>query len=221
MQSTAQSAYRIGMLAGAAVGMACCGPALAQVGIARADDFEQCRRAETMVELRLKSCTNVIGDTSRLGEIRAEAYLNRGNAHEELGRPADAIEDYTQGLKLNPEYRALYHRRGLAYDREGKTDLAIADFSEAIRLDPKDTEALVYRGLSHAALGDHVKAIPDFDAALAEDPDDAAVLTIRGESREAIGDRDRAIGDFRRALELDPDREEAEVGLARLGAKGK
>lgn len=186
-------------------------------GTAAPDDFEQCQRAETMVELRLKSCTNVISDPSRIAEIRAEAYLNRGAAQEDLGDFTRAIEDYTQGLKLNPDYRALYHRRGLAYDHQGKTDLAIADFSHAIRLDPKDTEALVYRGLSYASLGDHDRAILDYNAALAESPDDADILAIRGESREALGDRDRAGADFRKALEIDPENTEAAEGLARLG----
>lgn len=196
-----------------------CSTAWAQIGIVRMDDFEQCRRAETMVELRLKSCTAVIEDISKIAEVRAEAYLNRGIAHEELGNIAAAIADYTEGLKFNPDYRMLYHRRGLAHDLDGKRDLAIADFSQAIRIDSKDVEALIYRGLSYAAEGDHSRAILDYDAALAEEPDDAAVLAIRGESREALGDRDRAIADYRKALELDPENDAAGEGLARLGAE--
>jgi tetratricopeptide (TPR) repeat protein len=212
-RSAAPEASRVPTLAAAVLA---CGGAWAQVGAFNPDDFEQCRREESMAELRLKSCTSVIDDATRLGEIRAEAYLNRGIAHEELGQTERAIEDYSQGLKLNPDYRSLYNRRGLAYDQEGKQDLAIADFSQAIRLDPKDTEALIYRGLSYAAQDDHDKAIRDYDAALAENPDDPLLLAIRGESREALGDRDRAIADFRRALELDPKSEEAKEGLERL-----
>lgn len=197
------------------------GMATAQVGLASADDFEQCRRAETMAELRLKACTSVIEDSSRIAEVRAEAYLNRGGAHEELGNLPPAIADYTEGISLNPSNPTLYHRRGLAYDLDGKRDLAIADFSQAIRINPKDVEALIYRGLSYAAEGDHDRAVLDYDAAIAEEPDDALVLAIRGESREALGNRDSAIADYRRALELDPGNEEAEAGLARLGARRK
>lgn len=198
-------------------GLLACEAAVGQVGTARLDDFEQCRRPEAMVELRLKSCTSVIDDSTRITVIRAEAHLNRGIAREELGNLAEAIDDYTQGLKLNPEHRGLYHRRGLAYDQEGKSDLAIADFSHAIRLDPKDVEALIYRGLSYAALGDHHRAILDYDAALDENPDEAAVLAFRGESHEAIGDRERAKADFHRALKLEPGNGDAKAGLARLG----
>lgn len=211
----------IGALAVAATAVVLAGTAAAQVGIIKSDDFEQCRRAETMVESRLKSCTGVIEDSSRIAEVRAEAYLNRGIAHEELGNVTAAIADYTEGLKLNRDYRVLYHRRGLAYDLEGKRDQAIADFSQAVRIDPKDTEALVYRGLSYAAQGDHNRAILDYNAALAEEPENAIVIAIRGESREALGDRDTAVADYRKALELDPGNEGAEAGLARLGASGR
>ncbi len=48
--------------------------AIAQTGIASTDDFEQCRREETMAELRLKACTAVIEDSSRIDEVRAEAF---------------------------------------------------------------------------------------------------------------------------------------------------
>jgi len=188
----------------------------AQIGAPDGDDFDRCRREASLPEARLKSCSNVIADTARMSDIRAEAYLNRGAAHEELGLTAKAIEDYSQGLMLNPNYRLLYHRRGLVYGDEGKHDLAIADFSQAIRLDPKDTEALAYRGLSYAGQDQHEKAILDYDAALAEAPDDPLILAMRGESREALGHRDAATADFRRALELDAQNELAKDGLERL-----
>jgi tetratricopeptide (TPR) repeat protein len=193
--------------------------AIAQTGIASTDDFEQCRREETMAELRLKACTAVIEDSSRIDEVRAEAFLNRGMAHAQLGDTSAAIADYTQGLKLNPKNRALYNRRGLAYELEGKRDLAIADFTAALSIDPEDIEALVYRGLSYAEAGDYNQAIVDFDTALALNPNDADVLVFRGETREALGDRDKAIEDYRKALSLDPQNEFAEAGLKRLGAK--
>ena len=110
---------------------------------ASTDDLVICQSEDTLPENKLKSCAAVISDQSQIPEIRAEAYLNRGIAHEDLDKLGDAIEDYSQAIMLNPEYRALYHYRGLAYERDGKNDLAIADFSEAIKLDPTDTEALV------------------------------------------------------------------------------
>lgn len=185
------------------------------------EDLANCRREESLPEFKLQSCSNVISDTTQIPEIRAEAYLNRGIAQEDLDNLSDAIEDYTQAIKLNPEYRALYHYRGLAYDRDGKSNLAIADFSEAIRLDPTDTEALLYRGLAYAAQGAHDKALADYNTALEHDPENEDALSARGETYEARGERELAIADFRRALELDRDNDEARNGLERLGVSGK
>ncbi len=208
-------AMRMLMTAGLAAGLGC-GPATAQIGLAPTDNFEQCRRPESMAESRLKFCSAVIEDRSRIPQVRAEAFLNRGMAYEDLNDLDAAIADYSEGLKLNSNHRALYNRRGLVYDLKGRRDLAIADFSQVIRIDPKDTEALIYRGLAYAAEGDHTRAILDYDAALSEEPDNALLLVIRGESREAAGDRGRAMEDYRKALDLDPGNEAAEEGLARL-----
>ena len=188
----------------------------AQVGIGAADELEQCRLAESMSELRLRACTAIIEDNEQIPDVRAEAFLNRGMAKEELGDVAGAISDYSEGLKLNPNYRQLYHRRGSAYEQQGNPDLAIKDFSQAIRLDPGDTEALVLRGLTYASRGDFERALMDYDAALAETPDDDLVLVLRGELREELGQTESARADYRRALELDPQNAEAKEGLERL-----
>jgi tetratricopeptide (TPR) repeat protein len=185
---------------------------------ASTDDLLACQSDDTLPENKLKSCAAVIADRTQIPEIRAEAYLNRGLAHEDLDKLGDAIEDFSQAIMLNPEYRALYHYRGMAYERDGKADLAIADFSEAIKLDPTDTEALVLRGQAQARIGALDKAMDDYQTALALDPNDPDALTARGEAYETQGERDKAIADFRKALEFDPQHDEAREALKRLGA---
>ena len=73
---------------------------------------------------------------------------------------ADAIADYTESIRLNPNYAPTHYRRGLAYwlGRNGTADgvedyarLAMADFDDAIRLDPGDPQAFNLRGSAHAA----------------------------------------------------------------------
>lgn len=195
-----------------------CPPAAAQIGTIAADDLEQCRLAESMAELRLRACTTVIEDNQQIPEVRAEAFLNRGMAKEALGDIAGAISDYSEGLKLNPKYRLLYHRRGLAYEQQGDPELAIKDFSQAIQLDPTDSEALVLRGLTYASQGELQLALRDYEAALTETPDDDMVLVLRGEVREELGQTESARADYLRALELNPQNTEAKQGLERLSA---
>ncbi len=183
------------------------------------DDLALCQNDEGEAQPRMESCSRLIADASIQPEIKAEAYLNRGILYDERGEPLKAIVDLTEGIKLNPEYPALYFFRGVAYDNASKTRLSIADFSEALRLDPTETDALVYRGMAYAGLGDRDKALADFDAALALDPNEATALSGRGEIYEAKGEREKALADFRKALEIEPDNEDAAEGLKRLEPK--
>jgi tetratricopeptide (TPR) repeat protein len=61
----------------------------------------------------------------------AEAYLMRGDQYSEINDYDGAIDDYSQAIRLKPDYVEAYNNRGLAYSLFGKIDLptAIADFS--------------------------------------------------------------------------------------------
>jgi len=49
---------------------------------------------------------------------------------------AQAIMDFTEAIRLRPDYAEAYYNRGLAYGEIGNMKSAIADFSEAMQLDP-------------------------------------------------------------------------------------
>ena len=71
-------------------------------------------------------------------EEEARAYLDRGFAYYEKGDYDLAIEDYTEAIRLRPEYASFYWFRGDAYLKKGDYDRAVEDYTEAFRLDPKD-----------------------------------------------------------------------------------
>ena len=70
-------------------------------------------------------------------EIRSIACNNRGNSYAEKGEHAKAIEDYTNAIRLNPEYATAYINRRFSYVAKGDFERAKKDYTEAIRLDPK------------------------------------------------------------------------------------
>jgi tetratricopeptide (TPR) repeat protein len=76
----------------------------------------------------------------------AAAYNNRGNAYYDKGDKDAAIADYSQAVKLDPNYAAAYYNRGIAYSAKGDKDAAIADYSQAVKLDPNDAAAYYSRG---------------------------------------------------------------------------
>ena len=67
----------------------------------------------------------------------------------------DAVADYDEAIRLQPDSAAAYYNRGLAKDALKRYDDAIADYDEAIRLQPDATPAAYYnRGAAKAAIGE-------------------------------------------------------------------
>ena len=52
-----------------------------------------------------------------------------------------AIADYTQAIRLNPNYALAYYNRGNVYYRKGDYDRAIADYEAVLRINPNDADA--------------------------------------------------------------------------------
>jgi tetratricopeptide (TPR) repeat protein len=108
----------------------------------------------------------------------AEAYLNRGLAYCEQGDFDSAIADFTQAIKLDPNYAHAYIYRGVAYGTKGDNDSAIADFTQFIRLYPNDAEGYVGRGGAYYMKGDRARARTDLSKALELDPDNAMTRSL-------------------------------------------
>ena len=71
-----------------------------------------------------------------INDLRSEFYLDRGNSHSEKGQHDQAIQDYTEAIRLKPDFADAYYNRGLNYYKKGQYDRAIQDYSEGIRLKP-------------------------------------------------------------------------------------
>ena len=72
--------------------------------------------------------TSAISHKRTLSPEYSRAYSDRGNALLVLGQCDQALEDYCQAIRLNPDHAPTVGRRGALYERLGFVDQALADY---------------------------------------------------------------------------------------------
>jgi Tfp pilus assembly protein PilF len=111
----------------------------------------------------------------RLGAVErkslASVYAFRGFAYLSKDHLDQAIEDFDQVLRHEPNDEASLVLRGLAHFRLRHDQAALADFDSAVKFDPKSAMALFGRGSVKRATGDKAGGDADIAAAKAFDPD--------------------------------------------------
>lgn len=120
------------------------------------------------IELYRKDGAN--DDVRRVEKLAAKSYFDSGISNAGKGSLDAAIDDFTNALRFDADYRDAYYHRGGARLRKGDADLAIDDFSEAARLRPDDADAYNKRGQARMAKGETDAAIADFTNAISVSP---------------------------------------------------
>lgn len=90
---------------------------------------------------------------SRSLEFNHGKYFNihQGDIYQNQEKFEEALREYNQFIRINPNLALGYTSRGNLYLRQKSWDKAIADFNQAIAIDPKN--ALIYFSLANAYLG--------------------------------------------------------------------
>ena len=108
--------------------------------LARAGMVEDCVQ-ERDRELQIGGCTAVIRSGQYSGRNLGTAYNNRGIAYADLGEYRQAIEDYDQALRLDPDLANAYYNRGNANSVLGEHPeypTRMDDLLRALGADPVD-----------------------------------------------------------------------------------
>lgn len=100
------------------------------------------------------SCTAVISRGLAEKSDLATAYKNRGNAYDEQGQYARALEDLGLAIETNPQDADAFNSRGTTYIALQRYDLAVRDFDQAVGLNPASPIILGNRCFAKAVLGD-------------------------------------------------------------------
>ena len=135
-------------------------------------------------------------------DIAAGSFFARGLINNNLDKHDEAILDYNEAIRLNPNFAEAYIFRGLANNNSGKHDEAISDFNKAIRLNPSLAEAYMGRGLANSNSGKRDEAISDYNEAIRLNPSFADAYLFRGLTKRALGKVEEAKVDYQMALKL-------------------
>ena len=164
----------------------------------------------------------------------AETVYQEANGLLNIGKYLDAIEKYTEAIKLDSRHLEAYANRGLSYtsipdffratNADGELidpdqpawDLAIDDFTAAIELDEKHQHpeiALLFmnRGFAYGNFNKPEESLADYNTAIQIRPDFAEAYCNRALLHYKQDRFDLAEADFQKVLELSPSAQAGEM----------
>lgn len=156
-------------------------------------------------DAQIAACTALIEAGGEVNESLSVIRFNRGSAYYALTIYTNAIEDFDEAIRLNPDFIAAYYNRGRLYSDLRDHAKAVPDYSQAIRLDPKNADYWYRRCWARAVWGDELsEGLADCDQALKLAPKTAATLTARGMVHLKSRDWAKALADYEAATKLQP-----------------
>ncbi|MEL7112062.1 MAG: tetratricopeptide repeat protein [Pseudomonadota bacterium] len=118
-----------------------------------------------------QTCTRALREQAMTRSNRAATYVNRGVLRMRSGKYEQALSDYTDAIKLQPELGAAYLNKGAAMIYQKDFQGAIAPLDRAIDLESADLFAAYYnRAIARENTGDVAGAYADFQKSLALKP---------------------------------------------------
>ncbi len=116
----------------------------------------------------------------------------------------EAINSFTQSIRLRPNFVKAYIGRGDVYLGLKQYAEAIADFGQAIYLQPdKAKEAYYKRGLAHLKQGQNEQALADLQEAITIDPQYLEAYLALGNSYFKLKSYEQAITNYSQLINLD------------------
>jgi tetratricopeptide (TPR) repeat protein len=122
---------------------------------------------------------NIQGYNKNPDIVYAGLFFNRGLAKSYLELEEDAIIDFNEALKIDPEHIPSYGSRGLSLMHDNKKKEALSDFNKAIALGDKSYIIYANRGRCKQSLADFSGALEDYNLAYEIDPENDNINSPR------------------------------------------
>ncbi len=164
--------------------------------------FDKAFNESESISYRIENYTKAI----KIDSDYRWAYWNRASDYMEIGNYKDAIDDYTNCLRLS-DLDWSYINRGFAYYKLGEYGKALADFNTYISKSANDASGYFERGRVYATLGKYQLALDDMDRSINIKDDNGMAYYIRAACKLELGLN--GCNDIKRACDLKAEAEDA------------
>jgi len=125
-------------------------------------------------------------------------------AYRAAGKYQEAIDAYTNAIKLDPKSVDLYYGRSQTYVEHDQFDKAIDDYTQAIKLRPYVDYYCSERAQIYAQQKQYAKAIADFDQTLKINKENKGIFLRRAQCYVEIANYKAALDDYDKAIKDKP-----------------
>lgn len=162
----------------------------------------------------IAACTEALTRTDISPEGMSVLHQRRATASFEGGDFQDAIVDFNEAVRLNPNSSAALAGRGLAYYGREQFAQAIHDFTAALKIDPDDLFSHSIRGVSYVKIDQYQPAVDDLTVVLSSKRGGTPMdHYYRGVAYLGLGDKAKARDDFSACLKMVPDQASCQQAL--------
>ena len=136
---------------------------------------------------------------------KGRPHNNLGQVFLDQGRDQEAVAQFTEALRIDPDHLESHNNLGNILVRQGKYQEAVDHFTEALRVDPNHPAAHHNLGNALFGQGKYQEAIAQFTEALRINPNYAATRYNLGSAYVKIGDRVSALEEYKILRTMNPD----------------
>jgi putative GTP pyrophosphokinase len=112
-------------------------------------------------------------------DIYSIIYKHRGMAYFACSRYTEAIDDFSNSLKLDEKSYKVAYYRGVVHSVLKQYSPAIDDYTLSLELNPYQSFCLFRRGQAYFHLGDYPQALADCENSLALEPHNISVIKFK------------------------------------------
>lgn len=155
-------------------------------------------------EEQIRACTALLNANTLTSESIAIAYLKRGIGYLNLNDNANALANFDQAIRQNPQNRDAYANRGLVYFALRDDVRALGDLDQALRMNPQNAQVRTIRGFVNLRQNRFTDALADLEMSLRINPGDGNALYGRGVALQRLGRGAEGRADLDRAVAMAP-----------------